>query len=127
MFTIIQFITATSDNGRTGHFPAARHSWRRSDGSRRRNFGSSIRLVIMGRKTFESLGKPLPKRINIVLTRHPGRLQKNFPELFADAWVAWGKTRIASPFQFELPRIGGVAATDLRLVKSFLKLSPADS
>ena len=27
-------------------------------------------VVIMGRKTFESLGKPLPKRINIVLTRH---------------------------------------------------------
>jgi len=41
--------------------------------------------------------------------------------------VARGKTRVASPFQFELPRIGGVAATDLRLVKSFLKLSPADS
>lgn len=33
--------------------------------------------VLMGRKTFESIGKPLPKRTNIVLTRdnswsHPG-------------------------------------------------------
>lgn len=27
--------------------------------------------VIMGRKTFESIGKPLPKRTNIVLTRDP--------------------------------------------------------
>lgn len=27
--------------------------------------------VIMGRKTFESIGRPLPKRINIVLSRHP--------------------------------------------------------
>lgn len=26
--------------------------------------------VIMGRKTFESLGKPLPNRLNIILTRH---------------------------------------------------------
>jgi dihydrofolate reductase len=26
-------------------------------------------VVIMGRKTFESIGKPLPKRINIVITR----------------------------------------------------------
>ena len=26
--------------------------------------------VIMGRKTFESLGKPLPKRINIIITRN---------------------------------------------------------
>jgi dihydrofolate reductase len=28
--------------------------------------------VIMGRKTFESIGKPLPKRPNIVITRNPG-------------------------------------------------------
>ena len=27
--------------------------------------------VIMGRKTFESIGKPLPKRTNIVLTKNP--------------------------------------------------------
>lgn len=27
--------------------------------------------VVMGRKTFESIGKPLPKRNNIVLTRDP--------------------------------------------------------
>ena len=27
--------------------------------------------VVMGRKTFESLGRPLPKRRNIVLTRDP--------------------------------------------------------
>lgn len=33
--------------------------------------------IIMGRKTFESLGKPLPKRRNIVLTRD-------------DSWVADG-------------------------------------
>ena len=28
--------------------------------------------VVMGRKTFESFGKPLPARINIVVTRQPG-------------------------------------------------------
>ena len=27
--------------------------------------------IIMGRKTFDSIGKPLPKRTNIVLTRNP--------------------------------------------------------
>ena len=27
--------------------------------------------VIMGRKTFESIGRPLPKRTNIVITRNP--------------------------------------------------------
>src|SRR6185436_13535118 len=70
--------------------------------------------VVMGRKTFESLGKPLANRINIVLTRHPGRLRKEFPALFDDAWIARGKTQIEKPFQFELPRLGGAQATDLR-------------
>jgi dihydrofolate reductase len=28
-------------------------------------------VVLMGRKTFESLGKPLPKRTNVVVTRGP--------------------------------------------------------
>lgn len=31
--------------------------------------------IIMGRKTFESIGKPLPKRQNIVLTRDPSWTQ----------------------------------------------------
>ncbi len=30
--------------------------------------------VIMGRKTFDSIGKPLPGRANIVVTRHPDDL-----------------------------------------------------
>ena len=28
-------------------------------------------FVLMGRKTYESMGKPLPNRTNIVLTRRP--------------------------------------------------------
>ena len=84
-------------------------------------------VVIMGRKTFESLGKPLPNRINIVLTRHPGRLRKQFPELFGSAWVARGKTDISEPYQFPLPKMGGIQAADLRLIKGFMKLNPAAS
>ncbi len=30
------------------------------------------KTVVMGRKTYESLGQPLPGRRNIVLSRHPG-------------------------------------------------------
>ncbi|GGI85869.1 dihydrofolate reductase [Polymorphobacter multimanifer] len=37
--------------------------------------------VVMGRKTFESIGKPLPGRHNIVLTRQPG-------------WAATGVTTV---------------------------------
>ena len=84
-------------------------------------------VVIIGRKTFESLGKPLPNRINIVLSRHPGLLKRQFPDLFGEAWIARGKTAVPFPYQFELPRIGGVTAIDLRIIKNFLKLSPMDS
>jgi dihydrofolate reductase len=85
-------------------------------------------VVIMGRKTFESLGKPLPGRINIVLSRHPGKLQQEFPKSFGQAWVGRGKMQFPDrPHQFELPKIGQVAAVDLRLIKDFLKLDPASS
>jgi dihydrofolate reductase len=36
--------------------------------------------IIMGRKTFESLGKPLKGRLNIVITRNPN-LKLNFEEV----------------------------------------------
>lgn len=46
--------------------------------------------VLMGRKTFESIGRPLPKRRNIVLTRdktwsHPGVDVIHSPEEIPDA------------------------------------------
>ena len=85
---------------------------------------TSGHVVIMGRKTFESLGKPLPNRINIVLTRHPGILRRDFPKLFGKARIGRGKLDIPKPFQFQLPQMGGAQTTDLRLIKSFLKLSP---
>jgi dihydrofolate reductase len=89
---------------------------------------TSGNVVIMGRKTFESLGKPLPNRINIVLSRHPGRLRKIFPESFGNAWVARGKTHFPDrPHQFELPKVGGAAAVDLRIIKNVLQLDPASS
>lgn len=33
---------------------------------------TSGHAIVMGRKTYESIGRPLPKRRNIVLTRDPG-------------------------------------------------------
>ena len=84
-------------------------------------------VVIMGRKTFESIGKPLPNRINIVLTRHPGILRRDFPEMFGNARIGRGKTEIKKPLQFRLPKVGEAEATDLRLVKHFLKMNLASS
>ena len=90
---------------------------------------TSGNVVIMGRKTFESLGnKPLPNRINIVLSRHPGKLQTDLPEVFGEAWVGRGKTHFPDkPTQFELPKVGTATAVDLRIIKDFLKLDPASS
>jgi dihydrofolate reductase len=45
---------------------------------------TSGHAIVMGRKTYESIGKPLPKRRNIVLTRDP-------------AWSAPGVEVIHSP------------------------------
>lgn len=39
------------------------------------------KCVIMGRKTFESIGKPLPKRLNIVVTSDP--------YAFSDKWIPY--------------------------------------
>jgi dihydrofolate reductase len=40
------------------------------------------KVILMGRKTFEGLGKALPNRKNVILTRHPRRLIKMHPEIF---------------------------------------------
>lgn len=65
----ISFVVARADNGVIGrdnalpwHLPAdLRHFKRLTVG----------KPVVMGRKTFESIGKPLPGRHNIVMTRDP--------------------------------------------------------
>ena len=37
---------------------------------------TSGHAIIMGRRTFESVGKPLPKRVNIIITRDKSYLQE---------------------------------------------------
>jgi dihydrofolate reductase len=89
-------------------------------------------VVVFGRKTFESLGKPLPNRKNLVLTRHPQRLIKKHPEIFGEyhEWrggVRVGKT-LKKPYQFEFHFIkadkGG--QTKILIFNSLEKLNPDD-
>lgn len=42
---------------------------------------TSGNTVIMGRRTFESIGRPLPKRLNIVLSRSGKALEEEYPGL----------------------------------------------
>jgi dihydrofolate reductase len=63
----ILLIAAIADNGVIGN--AGEIPWHISEDLRRFKRLTMDHPVIMGRKTYESLGKPLPGRRNIVLTR----------------------------------------------------------
>ena len=63
----VSIIVAISENhviGRQGNMP-----WRLPDDLKRFKALTTGHAVIMGRKTFDSIGRPLPNRINIVITR----------------------------------------------------------
>ena len=63
----IALVVAVADNGvigRDGHLP-----WKMSSDLKRFRALTLGKPVIMGRKTFQSLGKPLAGRDNIVVTR----------------------------------------------------------
>jgi dihydrofolate reductase len=53
--------------------------------------------VVMGRKTFESIGKPLPQRFNLVLSRDPERLAGERPELYGSAVILNGPVTHLDP------------------------------
>ena len=66
----ISLIVATSENGvigRDGRLP-----WRLSSDLRRFKRLTMGHHIVMGRKTFESIGRLLPGRISIVVTRQAG-------------------------------------------------------
>lgn len=66
----IAIIAAITDNGIIGRDNAL--PWHLSDDLRRFKALTLGHPVIMGRLTYESMGRPLPGRHNIVLSRTPG-------------------------------------------------------
>ncbi|MEM9402431.1 MAG: dihydrofolate reductase [Pseudomonadota bacterium] len=67
---MISLIVAASQNGVIGvdgDLP-----WRLPDDLRRFKALTTGKPVIMGRKTWDSIGRPLPKRQNIVISRNTG-------------------------------------------------------
>ena len=67
--TRIALIAAMAENGVIGR--ENRLPWRLPADLRRFKSVTMGKPVIMGRKTYESIGKPLPGRSNIVVTRDP--------------------------------------------------------
>ncbi|HEV8501983.1 MAG TPA: dihydrofolate reductase [Casimicrobiaceae bacterium] len=66
----IAIIAAVAANGVIGDGLAM--PWRLPDDLRRFRSLTTGHTVVMGRRTWQSLGRPLPQRENIVLTRDPG-------------------------------------------------------
>lgn len=64
---MISLIAAVARNGIIGSNNSL--PWRLRDDLRRFKTITSGHTVLMGRKTFESIGRPLPNRTNLVLTR----------------------------------------------------------
>src|SRR5882672_11139962 len=64
-------------------------------------------VVVMGRKTFEGLGKPLANRTNLILTRHPRRFVNRHPEIFEGYKLReWkGGKQIKRAYQFHFTKI----------------------
>lgn len=63
-------VVAMAENGLIGR--DNRLPWRLSGDLRHFKSITIGKPVLMGRRTFESLGRPLPDRTNIVITRDPG-------------------------------------------------------
>ncbi len=78
---MISLIAAVSSNGvigRNGELP-----WHFPEDLKRFKQLTLGRPVIMGRKTFESIGKPLPNRLNIVVSRRASYDSSNIGVLVA--------------------------------------------
>ncbi|HHZ10174.1 MAG TPA: dihydrofolate reductase [Rhizobiales bacterium] len=66
----VAIYVAVAENGVIGRDNGL--PWRLSSDLKRFKAGTMGKPIVMGRKTFESIGKPLPGRLNIVVTRDPG-------------------------------------------------------
>ena len=80
-------------------------------------------IVVMGRKTFESLGKPLPSRKNMILTRHPQRLIKMHPEIFGQYHEWRGGRYLKRAYQFHFTKLEKNQRTEILIFSSLDKLN----
>ena len=80
----MSLVVAVADNGVIGRGNAL--PWDLPDDLQHFKRTTMGRPIIMGRKTFESIGRPLPGRLNIILTRD-------------SAWTAASVTAVTSMSQ----------------------------
>lgn len=87
-------------------------------------------IVLMGRKTFESIGRPLPNRKNLVLTRHPKKLIHDNAEIFGKFRESRGGQEVAEhlkrPYQLFIPKVTARGEQDLLVFKSVDFIDPTE-
>jgi dihydrofolate reductase len=106
----VVLVAAVADNGvigRDGDIP-----WRIPEDMRHFRAVTSGHTVVMGRLTYESIGRPLPHRTNIVVTRSPGwsaegvTVACSVDEALAKARVATGDVMVIGGAQIYEAAIG---------------------
>ncbi len=97
---MISLIAAVARNGVIGH--SNNLIWHISEDLRRFKAITLGHPVIMGRKTYESLGHPLPARLNVIITR-----QKDFRVEGATVVHSLEEALAMSPPDMEVFVIGG--------------------
>lgn len=102
----ITFVVAVAENGvigRDGQLP-----WRLPSDLKRFRKVTLGKPIIMGRKTYESIGKPLDQRDNIVLTRQAGFAAPGVLVVATlEEALALGRARAAERGTDEIAVIGG--------------------
>jgi dihydrofolate reductase len=83
-------------------------------------------VIVMGRKTFESLGQPLPNRKSLILTRHPQRLIHQHPDVFGQYKEWRGGRHLKHAYQFHFSKFGKDGRTDILVFNSLEKLDPSE-
>ncbi|MEO8064847.1 MAG: dihydrofolate reductase [Pseudomonadota bacterium] len=97
---LITLIVAVADSGVIGRNNTL--PWHLPEDLKRFKRLTLGKPIVMGRKTFESIGKPLPGRLNIVLTREPNYRRDGITVVHGvDAALA------AAAFAAEIMIIGG--------------------
>lgn len=106
----ISLIAAVAEDGTIGR--DGRLPWHLPDDLRRFRALTTGHHVIMGRRTFESIGRPLPQRTNLVLSRDPA-LRADGIQVFSSLETALAFARVAG--ESEAFVIGGAAIYALAL------------
>jgi len=82
-------------------------------------------VIVMGRKTFESLGQPLPNRKNLILTRIRSGSSKVIRNFRAISRVARGRY-LKRAYQFHFSKLEKDQKTDLLIFNSLERLDPSE-